>query len=284
MSRPSFADQSGQITYNIQSRQGSGGNANLGPYRSTNFGASYEYYFAPHSLFNLDAFFRDVNQYTVYKSVFTNVIVPQGTLDYCNVPVQSTNGGVPACPGLTNPVNILLTTPYNGSKAKVEGISAAFQSDLKFGFGIQTNATFLAQQYGSFTTPETVMGTGSTGALAPVTKLNVSNKYPLPYLSKWSYTIAPYYEMGKLEVHTSYAWRSSYNIVAGNENVPATYVGSFGQMDGSLNYHFTKGIELNVSAVNILDPLVKPFTTGGLPLGYSKYGRRVSIGLTARLN
>jgi hypothetical protein len=38
------------------------------------------------------------------------------------------------------------------------------------------------------------------------------------------------------------------------------------------------------SAQNLLDKVVKPYTTGSLPLGWSKYGRRVSLGLTYKLN
>lgn len=283
MSRPSFADQSGQVTYNIQTRTGGGGNPNLGPYRATNWGASYEYYFAPHSLFSVDAFYRNVNQYTIYKNVLTSIIVPQATLDYCNTPVPATNGGIPACPGLTNPVQILMNTPYNGSHAQVKGLSVSFQGDLKWGFGIQTNVTYLTQKYGSFTAGQTVTG-NQNGTPVTTNLANTAGKYPLPFLSKWSYTIAPYFERGPVEAHVSYTWRSKYSQVAGDETSQPTYTASFGQLDASLTYHLGKRFEINASAVNILDPLVKPFTTGNLPLGWSKYGRRVSAGATLRFN
>ena len=93
-----------------------------------------------------------------------------------------------------------------------------YQSDLKFGFGIQTNATFLTQQYGDlYRFAQTVIGENSDrrGGAHDQDAEQSRTKYPLPYLSKWSYTIAPYYEIGKLEIHTSYTWRSNYNVVDG---------------------------------------------------------------------
>lgn len=288
MARPSFAETAGQVTYNIVQRVGGGGNPNLGPYRSTNWGASYENYFAPNSIFSVDVFLRDIEQYTIYRDVLTSIVIPQATVDYCNIPVPSTNGGTPACPGVTSPVNILMTTPYNGSNAKVTGVSLSYQGDIKWGFGIQANATWLNQEYGSFNESTTVTGFDSNGDPVPTTRVNADGKYPLPYLSKWSYTIAPYYEKGPLSAHLSYTWRSSYNVTSGGRSGdttrPPSYTSSYGQLDGSVSYDINSRLQLTASATNILDPLVKPYTTGNLPLGWSKYGARVIVGLTYKLN
>ena len=117
MARPDFAEESGETDYNIQTRTGSGGNPNLGPYRATNYGISYENYFAPNSIFSVDLFYRDIAQYTVYANVLTSITLPPATLAYCNQGVA--NGGIPACPGTTSPVDILMNTPYNGANASV---------------------------------------------------------------------------------------------------------------------------------------------------------------------
>jgi iron complex outermembrane receptor protein len=283
MSRPSFADQSGEVDYNFQTRTGGGGNPNLGPYRSTNYGASYEWYFAPHSIISADFFYRDVSQYTVYNNVLVSITPPPGTLAYCNQGVG--NGGVPACPGMTSPVDILLNTPYNANNAKVKGVSLDYQGDLKWGFGLQSNVTWLDQQFGALNNKVSVTGNDSNGPIT-TTATNGAMSYPLPYLSKWSYTIAPYYEHGPWQIHLSYTWRSKYNTTAtngagGNE---LNYVSAFGQMDGSITYMLNKKLQITASATNILDPMVKPFTTGGLPLGWSKYGTRVSMGLMYKFN
>lgn len=286
MARPSFKDESGEADYNVQTRTGSGGNPNLGPYRATNYGASYENYFAPNSIFSVDVFYRDIDQYTVYDNVLTSITVPQATLDYCNKPVPATNGGIPACPGLTNPVDILMNTPYNGSKAKVTGVSLSYVGEIRWGFGLQANVTWLDQKYGSFNSQQTVTGSNA-GVPVTSTASPTDTKVPLPYLSKWSYTIAPYYEHGPWQAHLSYTWRSKYSqtVNAALTNLsPPTYTAAFGQMDGSITYTVNKQVQLTASATNILDPLVKPFTTGGLPLGWSKYGTRVSVGLIYKFN
>ncbi len=289
MARPTFAQTSGETDYNIQTRTGSGGNPNLGPYRSTNYGVSYENYFAPNSIISLDVFYRDINQYTVYANVPTTITLPPATVAYCNQGVG--NGGIPACPGMTDTVDILMNTPYNGSNAAVTGVSLSYIGELKWGFGIQTNVTWLDQKYGSFNTAQTITGTtlDDNGNPIPVTttEANAVEKVPLPYLSKWSYTIAPYYEKGPWQAHLSYTWRSKYSQTVSaslTNGTPPTYTAAFGQLDGSVSYQINKQIQLVASATNILDPMVKPFTTGGLPLGWSKYGTRVSVGLTYKFN
>ncbi len=288
MARPDFADESGETDYNIQTRTGTGGNPNLGPYRATNWGLSYEDYFAPGSIFSVDLFYRDIAQYTVYANVPTSITLPPATLAYCNQGVG--NGGIPACPGTTSPVDILMNTPYNGSKAAVTGLSLSYIGQIKWGFGIQANVTYLDQRYGSFDTSEEITGIeGSSTGSTPVTtsESNTPEKVPLPYLSKWSYTIAPYYEKGPWQAHLSYTWRSKYSQTTSADETngtPPTYTAAFGQLDGSITYVINKQVQINASATNLLDPEVKPFTTGGLPLGWSKYGTRVSVGLTYKFN
>jgi iron complex outermembrane receptor protein len=289
MARPSFSEESGETDYNIQTRTGSGGNPNLGPYRATNYGLSYENYFAPNSIFSVDVFYRDINQYTVYANVPTSITLPPATIAYCNQGVG--NGGVPACPGITSPVDILMNTPYNGSNAAVTGVALSYIGEIKWGFGIQANATWLDQKYGSFNQSQTITGTtlDDNGNPIPVTtsEANLTEKVPMPYLSKWSYTIAPFYEHGPWQAHLSYTWRSKYSQTVSaslTNGTPPTYTAAFGQLDGSVSYQLNKQVQIVASATNILDPEIKPFTTGGLPLGWSKYGTRVSVGLTYKFN
>ena len=263
MSRPTFADMSGQIQYSLDryysSDQkffvGEGGNPDLKPYRATNFSASYEWYFAPNSLFNVDFTYKDISSYIVNKYTFSDVTLPQNALDYCLGTVGR------ACNRVEN---MLVNAPFNGSNAKIKGISVGYQGNLPWGFGIQTNATFLDQEYGSYQDQYNT----SSGKLA------------LPYLSKWSYTISPYYEKGPLQARISYTFRTKYNTSLGNDLIPPSYVDGWGQLDASASYKVGNRVTLNVSAQNILDDLQHPYTTGGLPLGWSKYGTRITFGVT----
>ena len=265
MQRPSFADQAGQVNYSTSTNpvQGSGGNPHLNPYRATNWGASYEWYFAKNSIFSVDAFLRDVQSYIVYKNVWTNIPVTPAAVNYCNT---LSNGC--AVTNWTNPMPILLNTPFNGSKAKVPGVSVDYQGDIAYGFGIQTNVTWLDQHYSAYIDANNPGG----------------QVYPMPFLSKWSLTVAPYYEKGPIQAHLSYTWRSQYTTQVESEQSQPQFQAPFGQLSGSFTYKVNSHLDLNMSGVNLLDPLVKINTTGNLPVSWQKYGTRIMAGLTYKFN
>ncbi len=262
MSRPTFADMSGQVEYSLDRYSaaanhfgGHGGNPDLKPYRATNYSASYEWYFAPNSLFNVDLVYKDVQSYIVQKYILEDVTLPQSALSYCQGTVHR------ACNRVEN---MLVQAPFNGSNAKISGISVGYQGDIAWGFGIQTNATFLDQQYSSYQDQYNTAG----------------GKLYLPYLSKWSYTVSPYYEKGPWQARISYTYRTKYNVTLGNDTVPPSFVDGWGQLDASASYKVNDHISVNVAGQNLLDNLQHPYTTGGLPLGWSKYGTRFTFGVT----
>ena len=263
MSRPTFADMSGQVEYSLDRYYtstsnffaGHGGNPDLKPYRAYNLSASYEWYFAPNSLFNVDLVYKDVQSYIVNKWNFVDVTLPQSALNYCLGTVGR------AC---NRTETMLVNSPFNGSNAKISGISVGYQGNLPWGFGIQTNATYLDQQYSSYQDQYNT----------------TAGKLAMPYLSKWSYTVSPYYEKGPWQARLSYTYRTKYNVTLGNDLVPPSYVDGWGQLDASASYKINSHISLNVSGQNLLDNLQHPYTSGGLPLGWSKYGTRISFGIT----
>lgn len=266
MSRPTFADMSGQVEYSLDRFCanadnhfcGTGGNPDLQPYRATNYSASYEWYFAPNSLFNVDLTYKDVESYIVKKYTFIDVTLPSNALGYC----QGTVGR--ECERVEN---MLIYAPFNGSNAKIPGISVGYQGDLWWGFGIQANATFLDQQYGSYTDQYNTGG----------------GKLPMPYLSRWSYTVSPYYERGPIQARISYTYRSKYNTALGSDITPPSYVDGWGQLDASASYNLNDHLSFNVAAQNLIDDLQHPYTNGGLPLGWAKYGTRITFGVTYKM-
>jgi iron complex outermembrane receptor protein len=275
MSRPTFADMSGQIEYSLDRYSaadghfgGHGGNPDLKPYRAVNYSASYEWYFAPNSLFNVDLIYKDIQSYIVQKYIFTNVTLPGAdAIAYCTDTVNRL-AGKPTFDARTtacgNVENMLVNSSFNGSNAKIPGISVGYQGNLPYGFGIQANATFLDQQYQSYTDAYNKSG----------------GKLALPYLSKWSYTVSPYYEKGAWQARVSYTYRTKYNVTLGNDLVPPSNVDGWGQLDASASYKVNSHISLNVAAQNLLDGEQHPYTTGGLPLSWSKYGTRVVFGVS----
>lgn len=269
MSRPTFADMSGQVEYSLDRYSthangeevfgGTGGNPDLQPYRATNYSMSYEWYFAPNSLFNVDLIYKDVESYIVKKYTYEDVTLPESALDYCLGTVGRECNRVE---------RMLVYAPFNGSNAKIPGISVGYQGNLPWGFGIQANITYLDQQYGSYTDANN----------------QESGKLAMPYLSRWSYTISPYYEKGPFQARVSYTYRSKYTTDVGSESSDPSYVDGWGQLDASASYNMNDRISFNLAAQNILDNMQHPYTTGGLPLSWSKYGTRVTFGVTYKMN
>jgi iron complex outermembrane receptor protein len=105
----------------------------------------------------------------------------------------------------------------------------------------------------------------------------------MPYLSRWSYTVSPYYEKGPIQARNSYTYRSKYNVALGSDTVPPSYVDGWGQLDASASYNLNDNLSFNVAAQNIIDDLQHPYTNGGLPLGWAKYGTRITFGVTYKM-
>ena len=281
MARPGFKELSGQIEFSIDRLTGSGGNPNLQPYESINLGTSYEWYFSQNGLFNVDLFYRGITNYIVMKTVQQSVTMPQEAIDYCN------SDSTLACNPRSNPMTMLVSTPTNLDKATVAGISLGWQGDIAWGFGVATNITLLDVSSSTYTTE------GGTDAQGNTIEGSTAGELELPYFSKTSYTIAPYYEKGPVQARVSYTWRSKY--VSGysasgtyggysSEDL-ANYTDAWGQLDAQVSYNLVgERLLATLSAQNLLDSVVTPYTTGALPLGWSKFGRRVSVGLTYKLN
>ncbi|MGN6363630.1 TonB-dependent receptor [Asticcacaulis taihuensis] len=276
MSRPTFADMSGQVEYSLDRYStladghfgGTGGNPDLQPYRATNYSASYEWYFAPNSLFNVDLTYKDVESYIVKKNTFIDVTLPTSAVDYCTNTVNKLHdlGDARTAP-CGNVESMMVYAPFNGSNAKIPGISVGYQGNLPWGFGIQANITYLDQQYGSYTD----------------TYNQTTGRLPMPYLSRWSYTVSPYYEKGPIQARISYTYRSKYTTDVGSESSAPTYIDGWGQLDASASYNLNDRLSFNLAAQNILDDMQHPYTNGGLPLSWSKYGTRVTVGVTYKM-
>lgn len=83
---------------------------------------------------------------------------------------------------------MLIYAPFNGSSAKIPGVSVGWQGNIWNGFGLQTNATWLDQDNGSYTDQYN----------------KAAGKLPMPCVTKWSHTISPYYEKGPIQARLSY--------------------------------------------------------------------------------
>jgi iron complex outermembrane receptor protein len=202
---------------------GGGGNPNLSPYKSNNFNASLEWYFAPESVLAGSVFYKDVLNYIVQgvgtERLYNSLIVLNPTV-YAGL-----TGGNCDNKGFCD---YSITRPENGGKATAKGLTINYQQPIgDTGFGIRANYT-----YSDATTK-------SGGAL--------------PYNSKNSYNLTPYYDKGAWSSSISYGYRSSYLAGGYVAGAPAETVGGYKELDANVAWRFTDHLSASFDALNLLD-------------------------------
>lgn len=201
------------------------GNPNLNPYKSWNLDGSAEWYFADQSAVAGSLFYKDVRNYIVQVATTQSRINGSWTLPGF---LNATGNALVAAGSCTaaGVCNYSVTQPQDGGTAKVKGFAVSYQQAFaNTGLGVRANYT-----YSDATT--------SAGT-------------DLPYNSKNSYALSPYFEQGPFSVSLSYNWRSSYlagGYVAGA--APAS-VASYGELGASASWNITNMLSLNLSAMNI---------------------------------
>lgn len=117
---------------------GTGGNPDLKPILSTNFDATFEWYYAPRALFSAGVFNMDMKNYVA----LSHVTQSYNTIDNLH----------PA-PGSQVPYDVVI--PVN-SHAKVNGVELAWQQPFARNFGVFANYTYA---HGSTRNGEPMLGT-----------------------------------------------------------------------------------------------------------------------------
>jgi iron complex outermembrane recepter protein len=157
--------------------------------------------------------------------------------------------------GQTN--NYSVSSPVNVSNAKVRGMSVMYQQDLGYGFGLQTNYTYAHAD-------------ASTG-------LN------LPYLSKNTVNVIPYYEKGPWSARINYSWRSPYFTQIGRLD-SKVFADQYKELDFTVGYQVSDWMGVTFSATNLLDSSYYWYNdVKYAPIGVYKNGRTYSLGLNFKL-
>ena len=205
---------------------GTGANPTLKPIKSTQFDASWEYYFGNAGQLSAAVFYKRLKDF-----IFAG-----------NQTLTVTNNG--------QTLDFQMTTLQNGDKGSVKGFELAYQQFYDFlprpfnGFGLGANLTYIKSKGGRNT------------ALDPTDPNVVSNSnkpLPLEGMSKWSYNVFAMYEKYGFSARLAYNWRSHYLLTtsAANINQPV-WSRSYGQLDGSVFYDIFKNIKVGVQATNLL--------------------------------
>ncbi|HYM86243.1 MAG TPA: TonB-dependent receptor, partial [Pseudoxanthomonas sp.] len=232
---------------------GSGGNADVSPYESNNFNVAAEWYFAPESVLAASVFYKQIDNYidtgATIERQFNSISddVPPSPLFASLVA-----SGVCSADGMCD---YSISRPRNAGKGKVKGFNISYQAPFgETGFGLTANYTYAD-------------GENNTGD-------------PLPYQSRDSVAISPYYEREALSVRLAYNWRSDYlagGYVAGS---PPASVDDYAELSASIGWKFTDNLSLSLEALNLLDSEYFQYLGDeSLPAAQYRTGRRFMASL-----
>lgn len=227
---------------------GAGGNPYLDPYKSNNFNASAEWYFAPESVLAASVFYKDILNYIVQgvgtERLYNSLIVLNPTV------FAGLSGGNCDSQGFCD---YSITRPENGGHAKAKGLTLSYQQPFgDTGFGIRANYTY------------SDASTRSGG--------------DLPYNSKNSYNVSPYYDKGPLSASISYGYRSSYLAGGYVAGAPAETVDSYKELDANAAWAFTKHFSVSFDALNLLNSTYLGYLgTKNEPIAKYKQGREYMV-------
>ena len=220
---------------------GTGGNAHLDPYKSYNFNTSVAWYFNDQSVLAFSVFYKDLSNYitqgTGIEQLYNGLYQTAPNL-YAQLPAGSCNA--------TGICNYSIIRPQNGGRADVKGLEVSYQQPFAHtGFGLRTNLTYTD-------------GSTHTGGL-------------LPYNSKLSYTLSPYFEKGPLTASVTYSWQSKYLAGGYVAGAPSVMVAPWAELDLDATYQFSHHFSVSFDALNLLDSTYKEYAEGNPTEIYARY-------------
>jgi iron complex outermembrane recepter protein len=231
---------------------GNAGNSNLDPFRASQFNLSWEDYFARNGLLSVGSFYKAVDNFVTTQNVPT--LVADGT------------GGTTA--------NV--ATPVNGGTGKIYGLEFTGQYAFDFGLGMALNYT----RADSSSTQTSSFGT----------------ELPIPGVSKNSVNATVYYEYAGFSARTAYSWRDkavnsggvgssfAFQDINGIQKVYTVYQAPYGQLDGQLEYDFSRHFGVLVQVVNLTNAKQHTYLQfPDEPFTYDDTGRRLYFGVKGKL-
>ena len=204
---------------NQVSQGASTGNPNLNPWRSTNFGASFEYYINPTSMVGLELFRINVDSF-----------IKNGAVTNCTLPDED---------GVVRHHCIAISEPLQGSGNSIQGAEFDYRQGFTFLPGL------LSYTGAEFNITYAPSNSGETDL--------AGNKIPFQDNSTESGNFILWYQDKRFQARLAYNYRSrravedSVGGITGLEmyEAPQSYV------DASVAYKFSKYVELFVNATNL---------------------------------
>jgi TonB-dependent receptor len=221
----------------------SNGNPTLDPWRSTNWGASFEYYLNSTSMVGLELFRIDVQSF-----------IKNGAVINCNLPDED---------GVVRHHCISITEPLQGSGNSIQGAEVDYRQGFTFlpGFlsntGMELNFTYAPSNTGE--------------------RDLAGNKIPFQDNSTESGNAILWYQDKHFQTRVAYNYRSkrafqdSVGGIAGLEEyeAPQNY------LDASVAYKFNKYVEVFLDGTNLTNEYQRFYLVWPSQFGHSNYSERM---------
>jgi TonB-dependent receptor len=256
------------------------GNPALDPFRAKAYDLSFEYYFAPESIFSVALFKKDVSSFPVSTT-------RSGTYASTGLPLSLILAGSPAS-SAPEGQPWAISTIGNGSGASLKGVEIAIQAPFKFlpgiwsNFGGIANATFVDSSAIYNVGVPAILPTPVTAALAIGSTATAATLFGL---SRQAYNGTIYYEGKKFSARASWSYRSPF--VDGTSATGNAFEGynSSKNVDASVKYRINEMIELSLEGVNLTDDYRDRFTdlVANRNYEYNHFGRTFMAGVRVKL-
>ena len=242
IARPNSVDQNpGLNLATIAPYVANAGNAELNPYKATQYDLAAEYYFKPGSMLSLGVFKSDLQSYIIKKAT-----------------TETYNG-----------IAYLVTRPYNGANAKLEGLEFVYQDNFDFlpapfdGLGAVANVSIIDSDTGTHS-------------------IRTGQSIPLPGLSRDNLNLVLYYEKAGYGVRIAYNRRSQFLDQLGSGGEPI-YFDAGDDLSLSGRIQLTSHYSLDAQISNLLDsPLRKYGTEKVATSSYALNGRTFSLAVRGK--
>ncbi len=221
----------------------SSGNPNLDPWRSTNYGASFEYYINASSLINLEFFRIDVKSF-----------IKNGAVTNCNLPDED---------GVVRGHCIAITEPIQGSGNSIQGVEFDYRQGFTFLPGLLANT---GMEFNVTYAPSKTGETDLAGRQIPFQDNSTeSGNFILWYQSKRFQTRVAYNYRSKRAV------QDSVGGIVGMEmyEAPQRY------LDASVSYKVGKFLEVFVNGSNLTNEVQRYYLVWPDQPAHSTYSERM---------
>ena len=207
----------------------SSGNPNLSPWRSTNYGVSFEYYINPASMVGLELFHIDVQSF-----------IEQGSVINCTLPDED---------GVVRNRCIAITEPVQGSGSSLQGAEFDYRQGFTFLPGLLSNT---GMEFNFTYSPS------KTGAYDLA-----GNQIPFPDNSVESGNLILWYQSKRFETRVAYNWRSKRAVAQNEGGIQGLELYEEPQkyLDAEIAYKVSKYAQLFVNGTNLTNEYQRFYLT-----------------------